>query len=161
MNILRFLTLGDKKLSPFNITHRFTHLFWLGDLNYRVEQPPTVRNPAGSPAGTVHSVAIGVLSSSSLRQHSKKRGDRRARVWPQMRESKEIPFALSKDSWTQECHLAHSAASGSLGSPNLQMFLPTVNKHLSLNGSVQRLPFCSGWWAWNGSNRPSGTGEPS
>uniref|UniRef100_A0A674I2H5 phosphatidylinositol-3,4,5-trisphosphate 5-phosphatase n=1 Tax=Terrapene triunguis TaxID=2587831 RepID=A0A674I2H5_9SAUR len=39
MNILRFLTLGDKKLSPFNITHRFTHLFWLGDLNYRVEQP--------------------------------------------------------------------------------------------------------------------------
>uniref|UniRef100_A0A8C8VLK9 phosphatidylinositol-3,4,5-trisphosphate 5-phosphatase n=1 Tax=Pelusios castaneus TaxID=367368 RepID=A0A8C8VLK9_9SAUR len=41
MNILRFLTLGDKKLSPFNITHRFTHLFWLGDLNYRVELPPT------------------------------------------------------------------------------------------------------------------------
>ncbi|XP_027734167.1 phosphatidylinositol 3,4,5-trisphosphate 5-phosphatase 1 isoform X2 [Empidonax traillii] len=39
-SILRFLTLGDKKLSPFNITHRFTHLFWLGDLNYRVEQPP-------------------------------------------------------------------------------------------------------------------------
>lgn len=45
-NILRFLTLGDKKLSPFNITHRFTHLFWLGDLNYRVEQPPTVRDSA-------------------------------------------------------------------------------------------------------------------
>uniref|UniRef100_A0A8C3XN54 phosphatidylinositol-3,4,5-trisphosphate 5-phosphatase n=2 Tax=Chelydra serpentina TaxID=8475 RepID=A0A8C3XN54_CHESE len=41
MNILRFLTLGDKKLSPFNITHRFTHLFWLGDLNYRVELPTT------------------------------------------------------------------------------------------------------------------------
>uniref|UniRef100_K7F2C1 phosphatidylinositol-3,4,5-trisphosphate 5-phosphatase n=1 Tax=Pelodiscus sinensis TaxID=13735 RepID=K7F2C1_PELSI len=39
-SILRFLTLGDKKLSPFNITHRFTHLFWLGDLNYRVELPP-------------------------------------------------------------------------------------------------------------------------
>ncbi|XP_049979024.1 phosphatidylinositol 3,4,5-trisphosphate 5-phosphatase 1 isoform X8 [Alexandromys fortis] len=39
MNILRFLALGDKKLSPFNITHRFTHLFWLGDLNYRVELP--------------------------------------------------------------------------------------------------------------------------
>ncbi|XP_052659415.1 phosphatidylinositol 3,4,5-trisphosphate 5-phosphatase 1 isoform X3 [Harpia harpyja] len=43
MNILRFLTLGDRKLSPFNITHRFTHLFWLGDLNYRVEQPPTMK----------------------------------------------------------------------------------------------------------------------
>ncbi|XP_058155855.1 phosphatidylinositol 3,4,5-trisphosphate 5-phosphatase 1 [Dasypus novemcinctus] len=39
MNILRFLALGDKKLSPFNITHRFTHLFWLGDLNYRLELP--------------------------------------------------------------------------------------------------------------------------
>ncbi|KAM5228687.1 phosphatidylinositol 3,4,5-trisphosphate 5-phosphatase 1 [Ctenodactylus gundi] len=38
-NILRFLALGDKKLSPFNITHRFTHLFWLGDLNYRVDLP--------------------------------------------------------------------------------------------------------------------------
>lgn len=43
MNILRFLALGDKKLSPFNITHRFTHLFWLGDLNYRVELPTWVR----------------------------------------------------------------------------------------------------------------------
>ncbi|XP_040896967.1 phosphatidylinositol 3,4,5-trisphosphate 5-phosphatase 1 [Toxotes jaculatrix] len=39
-NILRFLNLGDKKLNPFDITNRFTHLFWLGDLNYRVEYPP-------------------------------------------------------------------------------------------------------------------------
>ncbi|XP_030072015.1 phosphatidylinositol 3,4,5-trisphosphate 5-phosphatase 1 [Microcaecilia unicolor] len=39
MNILRFLMLGDKKLNSFNITHRFTHLFWLGDLNYRVDLP--------------------------------------------------------------------------------------------------------------------------
>ncbi|KAM4771157.1 phosphatidylinositol 3,4,5-trisphosphate 5-phosphatase 1 [Rhinophrynus dorsalis] len=38
-NILRFLVLGDKKLSPFNLTHRFTHLFWLGDLNYRLQLP--------------------------------------------------------------------------------------------------------------------------
>ncbi|KAM6921746.1 phosphatidylinositol 3,4,5-trisphosphate 5-phosphatase 1 [Xenentodon cancila] len=38
-NILRFLNLGDKKLNPFDITHQFTHLFWLGDLNYRVELP--------------------------------------------------------------------------------------------------------------------------
>ena len=44
MNILRFLALGDKKLSPFNITHRFTHLFWLGDLNYRVDLPTWVRS---------------------------------------------------------------------------------------------------------------------
>ncbi|KAL6108524.1 inpp5d [Pungitius sinensis] len=40
-NILRFLNLGDKKLNPFDITHQFTHLFWLGDLNYRVEFPST------------------------------------------------------------------------------------------------------------------------
>lgn len=40
INILRFLNLGDKKLNRFDITHRFTHLFWLGDLNYRVEFPP-------------------------------------------------------------------------------------------------------------------------
>ncbi|XP_063771794.1 phosphatidylinositol 3,4,5-trisphosphate 5-phosphatase 1 isoform X2 [Pseudophryne corroboree] len=40
-NILRFLVLGDKKLSPFNLSHRFTHLFWLGDLNYRVQLPNT------------------------------------------------------------------------------------------------------------------------
>ncbi|XP_063298446.1 phosphatidylinositol 3,4,5-trisphosphate 5-phosphatase 1 isoform X1 [Pelobates fuscus] len=38
-NILRFLVMGDKKLSPFNLTHRFTHLFWLGDLNYRIQLP--------------------------------------------------------------------------------------------------------------------------
>ncbi|KAJ8418642.1 hypothetical protein AAFF_G00001410 [Aldrovandia affinis] len=41
ISILRFLNLGDKKLNPFDITHRFTHLFWLGDLNYRIELPPT------------------------------------------------------------------------------------------------------------------------
>ncbi|XP_051873683.1 phosphatidylinositol 3,4,5-trisphosphate 5-phosphatase 1 isoform X2 [Pristis pectinata] len=39
INILRFVNLGDKNLSPFDITNRFTHLFWLGDLNYRVELP--------------------------------------------------------------------------------------------------------------------------
>ncbi|XP_031431379.1 phosphatidylinositol 3,4,5-trisphosphate 5-phosphatase 1 isoform X2 [Clupea harengus] len=41
INILRFLNLGDKKLNPFDITHRFTHLFWLGDLNYRIDLPST------------------------------------------------------------------------------------------------------------------------
>ncbi|XP_058044701.1 phosphatidylinositol 3,4,5-trisphosphate 5-phosphatase 1 [Ahaetulla prasina] len=41
MSILRFMSVGDKNLSPFNITHRFTHFFWLGDLNYRLELSPT------------------------------------------------------------------------------------------------------------------------
>ncbi|KAJ3600118.1 hypothetical protein NHX12_034068 [Muraenolepis orangiensis] len=41
VSILRFLNLGDKKLNPFDITNRFTHLFWLGDLNYRIELPST------------------------------------------------------------------------------------------------------------------------
>ncbi|KAK3557433.1 hypothetical protein QTP70_026637 [Hemibagrus guttatus] len=41
VSILRFLNLGDKKLNLFDITHRFTHLFWLGDLNYRIDLPPT------------------------------------------------------------------------------------------------------------------------
>lgn len=55
MSILRFLALGDKKLSPFNITHRFTHLFWLGDLNYRVELPTWVRGcPPGAGAARGH-----------------------------------------------------------------------------------------------------------
>ncbi|KAF7711757.1 hypothetical protein HF521_000768 [Silurus meridionalis] len=40
VSILRFLNLGDKKLNPFDITLRFTHLFWLGDLNYRIDLPP-------------------------------------------------------------------------------------------------------------------------
>ncbi|CAL8309967.1 unnamed protein product [Lota lota] len=41
INILSILNSGDKKLNPFDITHRFTHLFWLGDLNYRIELPST------------------------------------------------------------------------------------------------------------------------
>ncbi|XP_076871224.1 phosphatidylinositol 3,4,5-trisphosphate 5-phosphatase 1 isoform X2 [Brachyhypopomus gauderio] len=41
VNILRFLCLGDKKVNPFDITCRFTHLFWLGDLNYRLDLPTT------------------------------------------------------------------------------------------------------------------------
>uniref|UniRef100_A0A670ZTE5 phosphatidylinositol-3,4,5-trisphosphate 5-phosphatase n=1 Tax=Pseudonaja textilis TaxID=8673 RepID=A0A670ZTE5_PSETE len=41
MSILRFMSVGDKNLSPFDITHRFTHFFWLGDLNYRLALSPT------------------------------------------------------------------------------------------------------------------------
>uniref|UniRef100_A0A4W3K9W3 phosphatidylinositol-3,4,5-trisphosphate 5-phosphatase n=1 Tax=Callorhinchus milii TaxID=7868 RepID=A0A4W3K9W3_CALMI len=37
LDILRLLQLGDKQLSSFDITLRFTHLFWLGDLNYRLD----------------------------------------------------------------------------------------------------------------------------
>nr|XP_013800166.1 PREDICTED: phosphatidylinositol 3,4,5-trisphosphate 5-phosphatase 2 [Apteryx mantelli mantelli] len=35
-DILRSLVLGDKRLSAFDLTLRFTHLFWFGDLNYRL-----------------------------------------------------------------------------------------------------------------------------
>ncbi|XP_013224777.3 phosphatidylinositol 3,4,5-trisphosphate 5-phosphatase 2-like isoform X1 [Columba livia] len=36
-DILRSLVLGDKQLSAFDLTLRFTHLFWFGDLNYRLD----------------------------------------------------------------------------------------------------------------------------
>lgn len=37
VDILRLLSLGDKQLGPFDISLRFTHLFWCGDLNYRLD----------------------------------------------------------------------------------------------------------------------------
>ncbi|XP_039622077.1 inositol polyphosphate phosphatase-like 1b [Polypterus senegalus] len=36
-DILRLLSLGDKQLNSFDISLRFTHLFWFGDLNYRLD----------------------------------------------------------------------------------------------------------------------------
>uniref|UniRef100_W5NDH9 phosphatidylinositol-3,4,5-trisphosphate 5-phosphatase n=1 Tax=Lepisosteus oculatus TaxID=7918 RepID=W5NDH9_LEPOC len=36
-DILRLLSLGDRQLSYFDISLRFTHLFWFGDLNYRLD----------------------------------------------------------------------------------------------------------------------------
>ncbi|KAJ8256748.1 hypothetical protein COCON_G00189000 [Conger conger] len=37
LDILRLLSLGDKQLSSFDISLRFTNLFWFGDLNYRLD----------------------------------------------------------------------------------------------------------------------------
>uniref|UniRef100_A0A671RAV2 phosphatidylinositol-3,4,5-trisphosphate 5-phosphatase n=1 Tax=Sinocyclocheilus anshuiensis TaxID=1608454 RepID=A0A671RAV2_9TELE len=37
LDILRQLSLGDKQLNSFDISLRFTHLFWFGDLNYRLD----------------------------------------------------------------------------------------------------------------------------
>ncbi|XP_062983431.1 phosphatidylinositol 3,4,5-trisphosphate 5-phosphatase 2 [Elgaria multicarinata webbii] len=37
LDILRLLSLGDKQLTSFDISLRFTHLFWFGDLNYRLD----------------------------------------------------------------------------------------------------------------------------
>ncbi|KAL0974145.1 hypothetical protein UPYG_G00216220 [Umbra pygmaea] len=37
VDILRLLALGGKQLSSFDISLRFTHLFWCGDLNYRLD----------------------------------------------------------------------------------------------------------------------------
>nr|XP_024002996.1 phosphatidylinositol 3,4,5-trisphosphate 5-phosphatase 2B-like [Salvelinus alpinus] len=36
-DILRLLSLGDRQLSAFDVSLRFTHLFWCGDLNYRLD----------------------------------------------------------------------------------------------------------------------------
>uniref|UniRef100_A0AAR2LEB1 phosphatidylinositol-3,4,5-trisphosphate 5-phosphatase n=1 Tax=Pygocentrus nattereri TaxID=42514 RepID=A0AAR2LEB1_PYGNA len=36
-DILRLLSLGDRQLGAFDISLRFTHLFWCGDLNYRLD----------------------------------------------------------------------------------------------------------------------------
>lgn len=36
VDILRLLSLGDK-IGPFDISLRFSHLFWCGDLNYRLD----------------------------------------------------------------------------------------------------------------------------
>lgn len=43
LDILRLLSLGDKQLSSFDISLRFTHLFWFGDLNYRLDMDIQVR----------------------------------------------------------------------------------------------------------------------
>uniref|UniRef100_A0AAY4D8B7 phosphatidylinositol-3,4,5-trisphosphate 5-phosphatase n=1 Tax=Denticeps clupeoides TaxID=299321 RepID=A0AAY4D8B7_9TELE len=37
LDVLRLLSLGDKQLGTFDISLRFTHLFWCGDLNYRLD----------------------------------------------------------------------------------------------------------------------------
>ncbi|XP_028911295.1 LOW QUALITY PROTEIN: phosphatidylinositol 3,4,5-trisphosphate 5-phosphatase 2 [Ornithorhynchus anatinus] len=37
LDILRLLSLGDRQLSAFDMSLRFTHLFWFGDLNYRLD----------------------------------------------------------------------------------------------------------------------------
>lgn len=42
-DILRSLALGDKQLGAFDLTLRFTHLFWFGDLNYRLDMDMQVR----------------------------------------------------------------------------------------------------------------------
>ncbi|XP_054453301.1 LOW QUALITY PROTEIN: inositol polyphosphate phosphatase-like 1b [Anoplopoma fimbria] len=37
VDILRLLSLGDKQLGAFDISLRFTHLLWCGDVNYRLD----------------------------------------------------------------------------------------------------------------------------
>lgn len=70
-NILRFLNLGDKKINPFDITHRFTHLFWLGDLNYRVDFPSTVSLKGCSMTHSLVSVlSVLELSEQCMKEHA-------------------------------------------------------------------------------------------
>lgn len=52
LDILRLLSLGDRQLGAFDISLRFTHLFWFGDLNYRLDMDIQVRaGPVGGRAG--------------------------------------------------------------------------------------------------------------
>lgn len=51
-DILHSLALGDKHLGGFDLTLRFTHLFWFGDLNYRLDMDVQV-GPCGARLGTV------------------------------------------------------------------------------------------------------------
>lgn len=64
-DILRSLVLGDKRLGAFDLTLRFTHLFWFGDLNYRLDMDVQVgprrhwgwgRRYAGGSAGAATGV---------------------------------------------------------------------------------------------------------
>ncbi|NXP58938.1 SHP2A phosphatase, partial [Chloropsis cyanopogon] len=53
-DILHSLALGDKRLGGFDLTLRFTHLFWFGDLNYRLDMDVQVgpcRCQAGDSGG--------------------------------------------------------------------------------------------------------------
>lgn len=53
LDILRLLSLGDRQLSAFDISLRFTHLFWFGDLNYRLDMDIQVRTgPLGGCEGS-------------------------------------------------------------------------------------------------------------
>ncbi|NWX59129.1 SHP2A phosphatase, partial [Promerops cafer] len=70
-DILHSLTLGDKRLGGFDLTLRFTHLFWFGDLNYRLDmdvQVGSCRCQAGDSGGrgargvTVPSLAQDILT---------------------------------------------------------------------------------------------------
>jgi hypothetical protein len=36
-DIIKGLSLGQKHLGLFDVLNQFNHLFWLGDLNYRIE----------------------------------------------------------------------------------------------------------------------------
>lgn len=51
-DILHSLVLGDKRLGGFDLTLRFTHLFWFGDLNYRLDMDVQV-GPHGHRSGMV------------------------------------------------------------------------------------------------------------
>lgn len=59
LDILRQLSLGDKQLNSFDISLRFTHLFWFGDLNYRLDMDIQVNAPT-------HKYTIFIYYSSLL-----------------------------------------------------------------------------------------------
>lgn len=69
-DILRSLVLGDKRLGAFDLTLRFTHLFWFGDLNYRLDMDVQVgfcRHRGWGPrhTGSSAGAAVGVREAGA------------------------------------------------------------------------------------------------
>ncbi|NXA05230.1 SHIP2 phosphatase, partial [Sapayoa aenigma] len=67
-DILHSLVLGDKCLGGFDLTLRFTHLFWFGDLNYRLDMdvevgPHRYHTGLGGATG-----ALGIINPSPSTQ---------------------------------------------------------------------------------------------
>ncbi|NXK64780.1 SHP2A phosphatase, partial [Sylvietta virens] len=65
-DILHSLALGDKRLAGFDLTLRFTHLFWFGDLNYRLDMDVQVGPCRCQVRDTAGRSARGVTVSSTV-----------------------------------------------------------------------------------------------
>ncbi|XP_029571965.1 phosphatidylinositol 3,4,5-trisphosphate 5-phosphatase 2A-like [Salmo trutta] len=74
LDILRLLSLGDKQLSSFDISLRFTHLFWLGDLNYRLDMDIQHSGCTDDMVTSDHSPVFGTFEVGVTSQFVSKKG---------------------------------------------------------------------------------------